>query len=75
MQCTPINNVGYDTVFNGNQNNVVYYYDYVHFFIILLELLLRFNITDHCVGMHSLQVNNYLNVLLLYLVYKSVINM
>ena len=37
-------------------------------------LVLMFDITDHCVGMHSLQVNNYSNVLLLFLLYKSVIN-
>ena len=43
-------------------------------FMILIVLLLKLDITDHCVGMHSLEVNNYSNVLLLYLVYKSNIN-
>ena len=42
--------------------------------MILLVLLLRFDITEQCVGMHSLQINNYSNVLLLHFVYKSVIN-
>ena len=53
----------------------VYIYNYIYFFfsMILLVLLLRFGITDHCVGIHSFQVS-YSNFLLLYLVYKSVIN-
>ena len=47
---------------------MVMYIDFFH--AILLVLLLRFDIT----GMHSLKVKNYSNVLLAYLVYKSVIN-
>ena len=79
------NNVGYDSGFNVCENNVINIIAmilliiivmYIHFFMILLVSLslFRFDTTDHCVGMHSLQVNNYSNVLLLYLVYKSVIN-
>ena len=39
------------------------------FVIILLVLLLSVDTTDHCVDIHSVQVNNYSNCLLLYLVY------
>ena len=82
MQCTPVNSVGYDNVFNGCENGVMYVcsllfwsciYIYRFCSMILLVLLSRFDITDHCVGIHSCQVS-YSNVLLLYLVYKSVIN-
>ena len=77
-------NVGYDTVFSGCENNVIYIYIYIYihthiqfnimvmyleFFMILLVLLLRFDtmiIVLTCIV--------YSNVLLLYLVYKSVIN-
>ena len=37
---------------------------YIDFFTILLVLLLRFDITDHFVGMHSLQVIDYSSIVL-----------
>ena len=38
-----------------------------------MYLVLRFGTTDCCVGMLSLKVNSYSNILLLYLGYNSVI--
>ena len=82
MQCTPINNVAFDIVFNGRHNDngskdfvALFNFLFTILLIILgMYLLLRFGTTDYCVGMHSLQVNSYSNVLLLYLGYNSVIN-
>ena len=39
-----------------------------------MYIVLRFGTTDHCVGMHSLKVNSYSDILLLFLGYTSVIN-
>ena len=37
-------------------------------------LVLTFATTDYCVSMHSLKVNSYSNIPLLYLLYNSVID-
>ena len=42
MRCTPINNVGYDTVFNGCENNVMYMCIYIYIYIYIYILILQY---------------------------------
>ena len=39
-----------------------------------MYLVLRFGTTDYCVGMHSLKVDSYSSILLLYLGYNFIFN-
>ena len=48
MRCTPINNVGYDTVINGCENNVMYMCMCIYIYIcVCVYIYYYYNIIHH----------------------------